>query len=314
MKNKNNAPLFIVQNANSTRANLIEDRVFGPLLESEIPYTVYETERADTEENITLMQEHIPAGATVISAAGDGTAMQLVNASIRAKKDWTLGFMPLGNFNDQATSRTEKAHTIHDLLHASEIPTRPLTIEVDGEYWRHAPAYMTLGWTALAASQFGSVESRQEMKDMPDLLKLGKSLIQLAGNYRQNRKTFLPSFEANGVRQERATDIIAANSPRIGNIVRSMDSYYDKSYFGVRADIDVSRILPNIPFGVQAISGHAPFARANELQIVFEKVAHVPVQTEGEFEWLDAKEIFVYKNANDAVKVLHPKPLVRTGR
>ncbi|HEX7484291.1 MAG TPA: diacylglycerol kinase family protein [Candidatus Saccharimonadales bacterium] len=311
MQNKNAENLIIVQNPNSTRADKIDEKVFAPLERHGIPYEVYHTESADTEQNIADMQEQIPADATVMIAAGDGTAMQAVNASLRSDKNWTLGFVPLGNFNDNAHSHAKRHHSVVDLLNAPEVNTHPLTIDVDGEYWRHAPAYMTIGWTALAASQFGDAESRKAMKDTPAALKLAKSLGQLAGNYIQNRRILLPSFTANGIYQDEATDILAINSPYVGGIVRSQDNYFDKSYFGSRADINVGRILPNVPFGLKAITGHAPSDRVEEMHLVFDEVAHLPVQTEGEFQWLDAKEIFVYKNPTDIIRVLHPKGIAR---
>lgn len=309
MQNKNLERLTIVHNSNSTRADKIGEKVFAPLDEQGISYEVYDTKFADTEMNITDMQEEIPDDATLVIAAGDGTFMQAVNASVRGGKNWTLGGMPLGNFNDNARSHAERHHSIIDLLDdsTSTIDVHPLTIEVDGAYWRHAPAYMTIGWTALAASQFGDSESRLAMKNAPAALKLAKSLGQLAGNYLQNRTTRLPAFQMNGTYQDTSTDILAINSPRVGSIVRSQDTFYDEVYFGGRADIDVSRILPNIPFGLQAVMGYTPSDRVDEMRIVFEEAAKIPVQTEGEFQWLDAKEIFVCKNPNDAVKVLHSK-------
>jgi hypothetical protein len=313
MQHKKSEQLIIVHNSNSTRANQADEKIFTPLEKAGIPFDIYETISADTEENIAHMQAYIPAGARVIDGAGDGTGMQLMNAAVRGNKNWTLGYMPLGNFNDHANVHVDRGQTILDLADESApyIERRPLTIEVDGEYWRHAPAYMTIGWTAIAASQFGDTESRQSMKNAPGVMKLGKSLLQLAGNYYQNRKTFLPAFEVNGVRQTDKTDILVANNPRVGHIVRFSDTFYDKTYFGLNTDIDVSGVLKNIPFGLKAISGHTPHERAESMHLVFDEVAHLPVQTEGEFQWLDAKEIFVYKRPEDVVRVLHPKGLQR---
>jgi hypothetical protein len=312
MQNKHTERLIIVQNPNSTRANKIDEKVFGPLEARGIPYEVYHTQYADTDDNIEAMQQDIPAGATVVTAAGDGTAMQLVNASLRASKDWTLGFVPLGNFNDHANTHASRRHSVVGIIEAPTVEMRPLTIEVDGEYWRHAPSYMTIGWSALAASQFGDNESRQAMKDTPTALKLAKSLGQLAGNYFQNRSTTLPSFEANGMYREDMTDIMVVNGPRVAGVIRSQDTYYDKPYFGAKTDVDVSRILPNIPFGFQAIAGYTPLDRVEGMRLAFSEAAKIPVQTEGEFEWLTAKDIFVYKRPNDVINVLHPKRQTRS--
>lgn len=309
MQNKKSENLIIVHNSNSTRANKIDEKVFAPLKKAGISYEIYETEYPDTEDNISHMQEHIPAAATVIDAAGDGTGMQLANASLRGDKNWTLGFMPLGNFNDHTGAHADHNQTVLDLIDPSTptVDRHPLTIDVDGEYWRHAPAYMTIGWTAIAAAQFGDAKSREAMKNAPTIAKRGRSLIQLAGNYFQNRKTLLPAFEANDMRRTHSTDILVANNPRVGGIVRFNDTFYDKPYFGLNAAIDVSTIPKNIPFGLKAISGHTPHDRVEEMRLVFDEVAHVPVQTEGEFQWLDAKEIFVYKNPKDVIQVLHSK-------
>lgn len=313
MRNNNTEKLIIVQNPTSTRAALIEEKVFAPLHEHDIAYEVYHTQFKDTEDNIAAMREAIPDNSTVINAAGDGTAMQLVNAALRDRKDITFGFVPLGNFNDIARTHVDRNQTIIDIIDAPTTPLRPLTIERDGEYWRHAPAYMTMGWTALAASEFGGAESREAMQDTPRSLKLAKSLAQLAGNYFTYRDTKLPAFQINnGYRYEDSTDILAVNNPRVGSIVRSNDFYPSQNYFGMRADIDVSKIMPNIPFGLKAISGYTPLERAEQMSINFlDRAAHVPVQTEGEFEWITAQEIFVYKNPNDVLQVLHPK---RTSR
>lgn len=313
MRNKNTEKLIIVQNPTSTRAEDIDKKVFAPLHQHDISYEVYHTQYRDTEDNIAAMREVIPDNSTVINAAGDGTAMQLVNAALRDRKDITFGFVPLGNFNDIARTHADRNQTVLDILDAPTTPLRPLTIERDGEYWRHAPAYMTMGWTALAASEFGSVDSREAMQDAPRSLKLAKSLAQLAGNYFTHRDTKLPAFQINnGHCFEDSTDILAVNNPRVGNIVRSNEFYPSQNYFGMRADIDVSKIFPNIPFGLRAISGYTPLERAEQMSINFlDQAAEVPVQTEGEFEWVRAREIFVYKNPNDILQVLHPKGIPR---
>ncbi|HET8884137.1 MAG TPA: diacylglycerol kinase family protein [Candidatus Saccharimonadales bacterium] len=310
MQNKKHEHLFIVYNPNSTGAATVEEQVFDPLDEQGIRYEVYDTKSPDTEENIADMQQ-IPSDADVIVAAGDGTAMQITNAAQRGKKDWTIGFTPHGNFSDQAYTHASHQHDVLDLLNAPTVDVAPMTIEVDGEYWRHAPSYMTIGWSAIAASQFGDHESRDVMKNTPKALKLARSLAQLAENYYKNRKTFLPPFAVNGDNQDNMTDIMAVNGPRVAGIIRSQDTYYDKPYFGAKADIDVSHILPNIPFGLKALSGHTPLERVESMNIAFEEAARIPVQTEGEFQWLDAQNIYVYKNPNDRLQIRHPKRTAR---
>ncbi len=301
--------LIIVQNSQSTRFESIH-RLFQLLDAYELTYEVYHTPSADTEENIQAMQQDLPDGAMIISAAGDGTAMQVINAVLRAEKgETTLGFVPFGNFNDIARSHAKRGHTVIDMLTAPVVESHPITIEADGEYWRHAPAYVTLGWTALAASRFSDRESRESMQHNGNSATRTNSLRQLSKHYFDNRHLKLPPFRLNGDEElfTEVTDILAINNPRVGSIVRSNELYFDSPNFGSRANINVSHILPNMPFVIKALFGRAPFEATDELHISFEDTASLPIQTEGEFQQLEAKEIHIYKNPHDTVWILHSK-------
>lgn len=312
MQNKNTESLIVIRNPNSTDAAHVDELEFE-LKRQDISYVPYETESADTEDNIAAMQYMLPDHeATVISAAGDGTAMQLLNAILRSGKQRSItsGFVNYGGFGDIPHAHNDKRDAVMDVLAAPVTERRPLTIDVNGEYWRDAPAYMTLGFTALAAMKFDTPESRQMMKSGPQLLKRPKSILQLGQSYFEHSGTHLPPFRIDDDAQvnHRATDIIVANNPYVGGIIKLPDSHYDTPYFGRRADIDVSRIAPNIPFGLKALAGYAPFVRAETLRIAFECASRVPIQTEGETAYLDdVRDIFVYKDPAKALRILHPR-------
>jgi hypothetical protein len=301
--------LIIVQNSQSTHFEAVK-KLFQLLDAYELVYEVYHTPSANTEENIRAMQQDLPDGAMIISAAGDGTAMQLINAVLRGQKDeTTLGFAPLGNFNDIARSHIKRGHTVIDMLIAPVVESHPITIEADGEYWRHAPAYVTLGWTALAANGFSEADSRESLRHGRHSAARANSLRQLSKHYFGNRDLKLPPFRLNGDEEvfTEVTDILAINNPRVGAIVRSNEPYFNSPNFGSRANINVSRILPNISFGLKALLGRAPLEPTEELHISFEDTVSLPIQTEGEFQQIEAKEIHIYKNPHDTVRILHSK-------
>lgn len=312
----------IIRNPNSTGAAR-SDEVLTTLDRYGIAHTDFMTSSPDTEQNIAELQEFtgsLPDNSAVISAAGDGTAMQLVNAVARNRiaeretgkpeKQVTLGFMPYGGFGDIDHAHNAHGDTILDVLDAPTVTRRPLTVEVDGEYWRHVPAYFSLGFTALAAASFGEPLSREKMQRTPAALKRARQVLQLGQAYFHYRDQRLPRFMVNGDSQihERSTDIIVANNSYIGGMIKPTERYYDGPSFGYRADIDVSRILPNVPFGLQALAGRAPFERATELRIAFERAADLTLHNEGETELRSGvNEIFVYKNPADAIRTLHPR-------
>lgn len=298
--------IVVVTNKNSTGAKNVERSVLIPLRQENISFDQFQTPSPDTEANIAAMQDFFRDGDRIISAAGDGTAMQVTNAVLRSKlHDADVGFLPFGNFNDLA--RSHKARDPVALSQSSlTVEHAPLSVGVNGEYWRDAPSYVTLGWTALAAEQFGNSTSREAMQSSPEAFKLGRSLLQLAESYFKNRHTMLPEFHTSdsSVVRKAVTDFIAINSPRVGSIVRSDRDYFDSDQFGT-AEADVSKILPNIPFGLKALTGHTPAKPVTAATLQFKEHSRVPIQSEGEFEYLEnVRTIEIEKDPTKILRVI----------
>ena len=300
--------LVIVQNPNSTHASLAE-KAIRQQLDTDVMFESFFTKYTSTEDNINSMREVFRNGDRIIAAGGDGTAMQIVNAVLREEHtDTEVAFTGFGNFNDLATAHAGSASLL-DLLSddASTVDLFPLTIEVDDTYWRDAPAYMTMGWTALAAAEFGSSTSRDSLRGKPRASNLAASLHQLLNHYAENRHFKLPAFTTDVPDSplHGASDVLAVNNPRVGSIVRSRDRYYDGASFGY-AEVDVSRIIKNMPFGLKSIAGHAPTAPRQSVTVEFDAPATVPIQSEGEFAQLNGvSTISIYKSASK-VRVIHP--------
>lgn len=295
--------IVLVQNPNSTRAEQVQAGVINPLHAADIDFVGFVTKHPNTEDNISDMRDFFRDGDTILSAAGDGTGMQVANAVLREGHNQTrIGYLGYGNFNDLAHGQRSPLPLLSP--NAQSVENHPLTLQVNGEYWRDAPAYMTMGFTAVAASQFGNTETRQNMRDMPEWAKLAASMGQLGMTYFKERSTYLPPFSTSTspLVRRAVTDVLAINSRTVGRIIKSQPDYPATDMFGYRTN-DVSTILKNLPFGLLSLAGHAPASQVRELRLSFESPSTVPVQTEGEFARLkDVSELFVYK---DPAKVLN---------
>ena len=158
--------LVIVQNPYSTRHREVQAGVFDRLDTAGIPYDTITTRFSQAKDNIKYLADRLPDDAHIISAAGDGTSTQVVNAGLRAELDGAMySFIGYGNCNDLARGQRDPLPLLqanrHTIIH------QPLSIEVNGDSWRYAPGYMTLGLTALIASGFASTASRERMRRTP---------------------------------------------------------------------------------------------------------------------------------------------------
>lgn len=256
------------------------------------------------------MVRDLPETATVLSAAGDGVAEQVTGAAIQGGKDWRIGYLPYGNFNDLARAHMGRHQTALDVLGAPTTLCHPLTVEINDELWRHVPGYMTLGMTARVAAGFGGNESRREMRSASHFSRTVRRLGQAASDYRRFSHSKLPAFRVNGGEMQRdSTDVAVANTPLVaGGVIRPAEPYYDTDYFGARADLNMTNVLEAASFGIRSLAGHSPLERMYVLRLAFEQAATVPAQTDGEYhELTGVHSIFVYKDPRAVVRVLHAK-------
>ena len=300
--------LVVVRNPNSTHTSTIESKVFNRLNDADISYEKYETLSPSAETNITDMQAVFREGDTVLVAGGDGTIMQVANAVLRSNlQEVAIGPLGFGNFND--LSKKQDPLTLLDTS-ARTIELQPLTIKVNNNYLRDAPGYMSLGLTALVASQFNARASREHLSKIPDWIKPSVTLGQLATTYFQVRDRKLPPFHTtlSPYLQRNFTDILAINSARAGRFIRSNRDYSGSDAFGLRVD-NLSTILPNITFGIRALAGYTPADTVYGASIRFETPATLPFQSEGEYQELtDVTNIFIYKDPARMLHFLHPAP------
>lgn len=300
--------LVVVCNPNSTDARHVQKEVLAPLAEAGIPYETFITRHTATANNIDDLATIVSDGDYIISAAGDSTAMQLANAALRSQRDVTIGFLPYGNFNDAASAHVRAQDTILDLIKAPSIDMQTLSVSLDDVYWRDAVSHATLGWTAVAASEFSERPSRNRLKKTPQSLKLSHSLLQLTGNYIRHGNKYLPPFSTNNepAVRHKTTDIIAINSPRIAGIVRSPHIYYDDGSFGY-TEVSVANMFYDAYFAIRAISGNTPLRSQQSVDVEFTSSTFIPIQLDGEAEQVTASKVSIYKDPHHIIRVLHTR-------
>ena len=297
--------LVIVQNPYSTRHREVQAGVFDRLDAAGIAYDTIMTRFSRAEDNIKDLADHLPQDAHIISAAGDGTSTQVVNAGLRAELDDTVySFIGYGNCNDLARGERNPLAVLQGDHYT--VTHQPLSVEVNGELWRYAPGYMTLGLTALIARSFAGAASRERLRHTPPRTKLVRSIGQVATTYLRAHDTYLPPLTTNLSTEEQAglTDVMIINNQRMGRVIRSSIDYPQTDFFGYH-QADFSSICKNIPFACSAIAGHAPAEKITDITLNFREPATILAQTEGEHATLPTvSTIHVYKDPAKAIRVV----------
>ena len=283
--------LVIVQNPYSTRHSEVQAGVFDRLDVAGIAYDTITTRFSRAEDNIRDLADRLPDGTHIISAAGDGTSTQVVNAGLRAELDDAVySFIGYGNCNDLARGQRDPLPLLQTNRHT--IIHQPLAIEVNGEPWRYV----------------AGAASRERMRRTPPHTKLVRSMGQVATTYLRAHDTYLPPFTTNFSAEEQAglTDVMVINNQRMGRVIRSSIDYPQTNFFGYR-QADFSSICKNIPFACSAIVGHTPAERITDITLTFREPATILAQTEGEHATLPAvSTIRAYKDPAKAIRVVRP--------
>ena len=225
--------IIVVYNPNSSRYVDVEEKVLNRV-KTLNGYFVeeYQVKKTVLETNVENLAKILRDGDLVISAGGDATGVIAANGAIRSGKDVTLAVLPYGNFNDLACTLGTK--NIDDVLgeKAKEVKYYPLEIYVDGEIFRYATCYVTIGMMAESVYIYDQPDMRKKLKK-----RFGRdvsSYTMLVKWYLNNRykKQFLPEFRLNGEKQDtRASDYIAMNGGAMARVMKGGKDYLDKRKF-----------------------------------------------------------------------------------
>ena len=296
--------LLIVYNPRSSRFADVERDVLAPARQLQ-GYLVgkYEVASTDLEDNVARLSALLKNGDLVVSAGGDATGIIASNAILRSGKSATLAALPYGNFNDLA--RTLRTKSLMDVIDSTS--TRnfyPLEIYVDGEFFRYATCYTTIGMTAEAVSLYNSPKMRAKLKS-----KFGRkitSYTELASWYFKHRhkKQFLPPFTLNGVPTHRKTsDYAAVNGRSMARVMKGGEDYHDPKFF--RSETDrLASFFRLTKLMLRSMFSRIPGAATSGDVLEFADPSTITLQTEGEGHTFERIKRIEIKKSKKCLKVI----------
>ncbi|MDO4741954.1 MAG: diacylglycerol kinase family protein [Candidatus Saccharibacteria bacterium] len=276
--------LLIVYNPNSTHFKSVKSEVLDQSTTLS-GYLVgkYVITKIGFEKNVEKLSGLIEDKDLVIVAGGDATASMAANAVLKSGKDATLGVLPYGNFNDFA--HTLKTKTLLDVLDTSKATKfYPLSVFINGKFWRFAPCYVTIGMTAEATEVFGDAKTRQAIKKKHK--SSWASYFYLAKWYFKNRrkKTFLPAFRLNSERDyKNQSDYFAINGSSVSHIMRSGRDYLRPRLFSSEIK-ELTKFRRLFAFMFLSIFSKIPSTETMGDTLEFFAPATIEVEAEGEYK------------------------------
>lgn len=244
----------------------------------------YEIKKIGLDANVERLAEILSDGDMVVSAGGDATGVISVNAILRSGKDVVLAVLPYGNFND--LSHTLGVKSFDDIFSSRVQKNKlyPLEIIVDGEFFRYATCYVTVGMMAESVKIYDTPDLRHKLKT-----RFGRAImsyVDLAKWYFKNRhrKTFLSQFELNGdLKKPGMSDYIAVNGCRMAKVLKSGGNYHDEKIFH-RYVGKLTSFWRLARFMIRGVMCGVPGEKTAEDVLEFVKSSRVEIQAEGEYK------------------------------
>lgn len=297
--------IFLVYNPNSSQYRRVKTDILEKTDEFKgFVLGKYAVKKIAFEKNVADFAKLLEDGDFIVSAGGDATAAIAANAILKSKKDVTLSVLPYGNFNDLA--RTLNTWKLADVL--TKKPTikklYPLSVYVDGKFWRYATCYATIGMTGEAVEIFDDEKIRKTLQKGHK--SSWRSYKDLMFWYFKNRhsKIFLPNLVLNGKKQPKKTsDYAAVNGRSMCRVMRGGDDFlYPKKFMsltGTLANLFNLSILM-----IKSIVKKVPARKTNGDLLEFTAPTTIEIQAEGEYKVFEnVKKIEIKKDA-DPIKVL----------
>ena len=280
--------LIIVYNSRSSKAEAVRREVIAPARKlGGFLVGKYEVLPTDVDDNARKLAGILEDDDFVIAAGGDATASVALNGCMLSGREVTFGVLPFGNFNDTARTlgKMDFSEIIEKFSRGQTKDFYPLRVVVDGEDFRYAAGYVSVGMMAESVEIFNSRKNRKK-------LRAGKSKVfsyfLLAKWYFSHRKKqYLP---------DGATDYFAVNGRRIGGIMRGGYFCFSRKFLNGR--FYLRNVFSLFWFMARAIFSGIPGEEKKEDVLEFDKKTSVTVQIEGESKEFECQEIRVFKDRN----------------
>ena len=300
--------LIVVYNPNSSQYVHVRDEVLTQLSRLEgVMVGKFAIKKAPFDDNLKELKKVLKNGDLVIAAGGDATAAVAANAILESGKDITFAALPYGNFNDLA--HTLGTMRFEDIFEGADSTQKlyPLDIIVDGEHWRYATCYVTMGMTAEAVELFDEPKIRKKMQK--GHRSSWRSYLQLAKWYFKNRhkKTFIPKFKLNGeLYGRRISDYVAVNGRFVSRVMKGRDDYLNPKNF--QSEVEKITSFPRLfMFMAKSIMSRVPGNKTDGDLIEFLEPATVELQAEGEYKIFKNIHKIEIKKSEKYLKVIHKK-------
>lgn len=297
--------LILVYNPNSSnfrrvKKDILDDRekIFAGYHLDE--YTI---KKIGFENNVKKLAPMLKNEDICLALGGDATAAITANAILSSQKSATLSVLPYGNFNDLA--RTLGTMNLKNLdLNSQPTKLYPLEIYVDGQFWRYATCYVTIGMTAEAVELFDEPKFRKYMKKGHK--SSWRSYVALAKWYFKNRhsKIFLPEFTINGKKTvKKASDYAAVSGKSMCRVMKGGEDFKKPSVFRSKALKTIS--FPRLTsLMLKSILHRTPGDETKGDVLEFKNPAEVELQAEGEYQIFENVQKIEVKKGNQCLKVI----------
>lgn len=289
----------------------------------------YEVAPTDLDDNIKKLSKILRDDDLVISAGGDATGAISANAIIKSGKDVTLAALPYGNFNDLA--RTLGTKTLEEILALADLesPSRdiklgqapfsasreklsdrainkfyPLEIRVDGEFFRYATCYVTIGMTAEAVRIYDTPTLRKKLKK--GFGRKISSYTTLASWYFKNRHRhiFIPPFILNGKKQSpKISDYAAVNGRFMARVMKGGNDYLSSDTFHHETDC-LTSFFRLLKLMCRSILSRIPGTPTTGDTIEFLEPSTITLQAEGESKTFENIKKIEIKKGTKCLKVI----------
>ncbi len=279
--------LIVVFNLKSSRSNIVCDEIFEKA--RKLPGFLvgkYEVLPTDVDDNALRLSRILQDGDLVVAAGGDATASIGLNGCLLSEKNVTFSALSFGNFGDVA-------HNFGDLKF-SEVVERfkrqetrefyPIDVYVDGEHFRYAAGYATVGMMAESVEIFNQEKNRNKMKKKKRTE--FSSYRWLARWYFKNRKKeFLPN---------KVSDYFAINGKNIAKIMNGGDFGFSQEFQSGKYKL--AGFFSLCLFMIRAIFSHIPGDKKRKDELSFPEKRVLTIQMEGESKDFVCQKIEFLKN------------------
>ena len=324
--------LIVVYNPNSSQYFQVKKDILSRLTDIEgFMVGKFAIEKTNFEANVARLIKVLKDDDLILAAGGDATAAVAANAILDSKKDAHLTVLPYGNFNDLArTLKTKKLEDVLEIDRAGDglgrVPAEhpkggaaggkspagparnsllyPLDIIVDGQHWRYATCYVTIGMTAEAVSIYNQPKMRQKLKK--SFGRKISSYTELMNWYFKNRHRhiFLPDFKLNGKQQPKKTsDYAAVNGRSMARVMKGREDYKKPRTFRSETERTVS--FPKLfMLMTKSIFYRVPGKDTKGDTLEFLEPATVMLQAEGESQVFNNVKKIEIKKGDRCLKVI----------